>query len=182
MTQEYCLLCRNRFFADDDDFIEGKPVCSFCTPKVVVCEVCRGLTLYKRIPKFDETVCAKCAPSSEGYDWVNPYNIKRFMTFRRDGFTCRYCGRSPMNDPSVELECDHIVPRSRGGPDKLANFVTACKECNRGKLAFSLTPNEQKRLVNRPDFRNQLSDRVPAPPREETIEVDTKLLKGTKPA
>ena len=54
----------------------------------------------------------------------------RFDILRRDGFTCRYCGRKP---PAVILEVDHIVPKSVGGPDNEGNLVSACWQCNRGK-------------------------------------------------
>lgn len=57
----------------------------------------------------------------------------RFDVFNRDGFRCRYCGRGP--EQGVFLEADHVVPRSAGGPDTLANLVTACWDCNHGKAA-----------------------------------------------
>ena len=156
MNQDYCIICKARFFVDEDSYVEGHPVCSHCEPKVVSCEVCHKLTIYKRIPKFDTTVCEDCSPN--GFKgWGTPYQIKRFMTFRRDGFACRYCGRSPINDFTVELECDHIVPKSKGGKDELKNFVTACRDCNEGKLAFSLTENEQKRVVNRTSAEDSIS-------------------------
>ena len=59
----------------------------------------------------------------------------RFEVFKRDGFTCCYCGRKP---PTVTLEVDHIVPRAAGGEDILENLTTACFECNRGKSDRSL--------------------------------------------
>jgi len=55
----------------------------------------------------------------------------RFEVFKRDDFTCVYCGRGPEN--GAILEADHIVPRSKGGPTVLGNLVTACWECNAGK-------------------------------------------------
>lgn len=56
----------------------------------------------------------------------------RFEVFKRDRFTCSYCGRTP---PEVLLEADHIIPRAAGGTDDLANLTTACATCNRGKAA-----------------------------------------------
>ena len=56
----------------------------------------------------------------------------RFEVFKRDRFTCSYCGRTP---PEVLLEVDHIIPRAAGGSDDLANLTTACATCNRGKSA-----------------------------------------------
>lgn len=54
----------------------------------------------------------------------------RFEVFKRDRFTCQYCGKTP---PDVLLEVDHIIPRAAGGGDEITNLTTACKECNRGK-------------------------------------------------
>lgn len=56
----------------------------------------------------------------------------RFEVFKRDGFTCQYCGRKT---PDVVLEADHIIPVSEGGTDDIENLVTACFDCNRGKGA-----------------------------------------------
>lgn len=54
----------------------------------------------------------------------------RFEIFKRDSFTCRYCGRK---SPEAILEIDHAIPRSMGGGDESDNLVTSCFECNRGK-------------------------------------------------
>ncbi len=54
----------------------------------------------------------------------------RFEVFKRDSFTCQYCGRKA---PEVILEVDHIVPVSKGGTDDLLNLITSCRECNAGK-------------------------------------------------
>lgn len=60
----------------------------------------------------------------------------RFEVFKRDSFTCQYCGRAA---PDVVLEVDHIHPRAEGGDDDLLNLVTSCEECNRGKSARLLS-------------------------------------------
>ena len=54
----------------------------------------------------------------------------RFEVFKRDKFTCQYCG---IKAPDVILHVDHIRPRSKGGPDDLINLVTCCVDCNLGK-------------------------------------------------
>ena len=54
----------------------------------------------------------------------------RFEVFKRDGFTCQYCGKTP---PDVTLEVDHINPKSKKGKDDINNLTTACFDCNRGK-------------------------------------------------
>ncbi len=54
----------------------------------------------------------------------------RFEVFKRDSFTCQYCGRK---SPDVLLEIDHIEPVSKGGTNDILNLITACKDCNAGK-------------------------------------------------
>lgn len=60
----------------------------------------------------------------------------RFEVFKRDKFTCQYCGRSA---PEVVLHVDHIQPVSKGGDNGITNLVTACKDCNGGKGARELS-------------------------------------------
>lgn len=60
----------------------------------------------------------------------------RFEVFKRDSFTCMYCGRTP---PTVTLEVDHIHPTSKGGSDEIDNLITACWDCNSGKSDRLLT-------------------------------------------
>jgi hypothetical protein len=47
--------------------------------------------------------------------------------FARDGYRCRYCGRTQ------RLTVDHVLPRCQGGGDELDNLVTACTWCNSRK-------------------------------------------------
>ena len=54
----------------------------------------------------------------------------RFEVFKRDNFTCQYCGRKT---PEVILELEHVIPLSKGGTDEFDNLTTSCFECNRGK-------------------------------------------------
>lgn len=64
------------------------------------------------------------------FEWFEVKISTRFEVFKRDLFTCRYCGRRA---PDVILEVDHVHPRSQGGDDELLNLVTSCWDCNRGK-------------------------------------------------
>jgi hypothetical protein len=54
----------------------------------------------------------------------------RFEVFKRDKFTCQYCGA---NAPEVVLHCDHIIAVINGGRNELLNLLTACAGCNLGK-------------------------------------------------
>lgn len=64
----------------------------------------------------------------------------RFEVFKRDDFTCQYCGKKA---PDVVLEIDHIKPVSKGGKNELLNIVTACFECNRGKRNIELSDRQE---------------------------------------
>lgn len=66
-----------------------------------------------------------------------PISVRtRFEIFKRDDFTCRYCGRM---SPEVVLEIDHIIPVCEKGSDDPINLAVACWECNRGKSGVSLS-------------------------------------------
>lgn len=59
----------------------------------------------------------------------------RFEVFKRDNFTCQYCGAQA---PDVVLHIDHINPVAGGGANDLMNLITSCKPCNLGKGAKTL--------------------------------------------
>ena len=65
-----------------------------------------------------------------GYDRLpwKEWNIKRQLVFKRDNYTCQYCGKK-----THLLECDHKIPLSEGGTNELSNLITACRTCNRAK-------------------------------------------------
>ncbi|PTQ51897.1 MAG: HNH endonuclease [Hydrogenibacillus schlegelii] len=56
-----------------------------------------------------------------GYE-VREYLLEKF------GRKCAYCGKE-----NVPLEIEHVVPKSRGGTDRVSNLTLACRECNRAK-------------------------------------------------
>ncbi len=60
----------------------------------------------------------------------------RFEVFKRDNFTCQYCGTHP---PQVILHIDHITAVAAGGGNDVDNLVTSCESCNLGKGARPLT-------------------------------------------
>lgn len=60
----------------------------------------------------------------------------RFELFKRDNFTCVYCGNKP---PQCVLEIDNIIPVTKGGSNEIDNLVTSCFDCNRGKSNNNLS-------------------------------------------
>ena len=57
-------------------------------------------------------------------------NKMRFSIYERDGYRCRYCGRTEASD---YLEIDHIKPIAKGGKSTYENLQTLCKRCNQMK-------------------------------------------------
>lgn len=82
----------------------------------------------------------------------------RFEVFKRDSFTCQYCGRMA---PDVILEVDHINPVAKGGDNEILNLVTSCRDCNRGKGKRTISDDavikkQQQQLKELSDKRVQL--------------------------
>lgn len=82
----------------------------------------------------------------------------RFEVFKRDKFTCQYCGRKA---PDIVLEVDHIIPVSKGGKTIVSNLITACFDCNRGKKDKTIDDNtiikkQQDQLEQLQERREQI--------------------------
>lgn len=73
----------------------------------------------------------------------SPVRLTRREVFRRDNYTCQYCGRQ-VSHPTI----DHVIPRERGGTTTWTNVVTACPECNYRK--GNRTPQEAHMCLLRP--------------------------------
>lgn len=83
---------------------------------------------------------------------------KRFEVFKRDAFTCQYCGRTP---PAIVLECDHVIAVANGGTDDEHNLITSCFDCNRGKRDTPLTavvPSVSERMEREREAAEQVAD------------------------
>ena len=77
------------------------------------------------------------------YDRVptNAVTFSRRNVFKRDRYTCQYCGHQP---GSEELTIDHVIPRSKGGHSNWDNCVLACVDCNSRKADRTLQQAHMK--------------------------------------
>lgn len=64
--------------------------------------------------------------------------------FRRDNYTCQYCGKN-----GGFLTVDHVTPRHLGGQHVWTNVVTACSACNHRKGGRT-TEEANMRLLRHP--------------------------------
>ncbi len=81
--------------------------------------------------------------------------FSRRNLFKRDRFTCQYCGRQPGTE---ELTIDHVQPRSRGGTSTWENCVLACLECN--ALKADRTPHEARMTLRKQPIKPEWTPRL----------------------
>ncbi len=73
------------------------------------------------------------------------YEVKEYL-LEKWGRKCVYCGKT-----DVPLEVEHIVPRTRGGSDRITNLTLSCEKCNQKKDNLTAEefghPNVQKQAL-----------------------------------
>ncbi|MBK1655791.1 RNA-guided endonuclease IscB [Allochromatium vinosum] len=81
------------------------------------------------------------------------YEVREYLleTWRR---RCAYCGATDM-----PLEIEHIVPRARGGSDRVSNLTLACRACNQRKANQSI----EDFLKRQPALLHQIQVQAQAP-------------------
>ena len=57
------------------------------------------------------------------------YEIREYL-LTKYGHVCQYC-KGESKDPVLEI--DHIIPKSRGGSNRVSNLILACHTCNQEK-------------------------------------------------
>ncbi len=80
-----------------------------------------------------------------------PRNVVAFSrrnVFKRDAYTCQYCGCRP---GSEELTIDHVLPKAQNGRSTWTNCVLACVACNHRK--GNRTPQQAGMPLKRPPRR-----------------------------
>lgn len=55
---------------------------------------------------------------------------RRIRVWKRDEGRCRFCGAGLTRN---EFTLDHLLPKSKGGPDWDINLVVSCSSCNNTK-------------------------------------------------
>jgi len=114
------------------DSAQKKGFCSYCKK----CKTDYDNTEKRKAHKKKYQSSERVVEMRRGYYYkskglISERRLKlRFEIFRRDAFTCQYCGRKA---PDVILHIDHIYPKSKGGLNNAGNYNTACIECNLGK-------------------------------------------------
>lgn len=67
--------------------------------------------------------------TERGYGWK--WQKLRKQVLERDGHLCQTCIRQGRYEQATEV--DHILAKSQGGSDSLANLAAICEPCHREK-------------------------------------------------
>lgn len=65
--------------------------------------------------------------------WLKKF--RRWVLIQECGLRCYYCQCKLTKEPDLarSVTLDHLVPRSKGGSDRISNLVLCCGPCNRRK-------------------------------------------------
>ena len=84
------------------------------------------------------------------------YELKELLLEKFDR-KCVYCGKS-----GVPLNVEHIVPKARGGSNRLSNLAIACVECNQKKGAKPI----EEFLKGKPELLARVRKQLKTPLRD----------------
>ena len=87
---------------------------------------------------------------------LDGYELKEYL-LEKFGRRCVYCAKS-----GVPLNVEHIVPKARGGSNRLSNLAIACVECNQKKGARPI----DEFLKGKPELLARIRKRLKTPLRD----------------
>ena len=110
--------------------------------------------------KFDTQLLENADISGVEYQngTLKGYEVKEYLLEKHDR-TCVYCGAS-----NVPLEVEHLIPRSKGGSDRISNLAIACTSCNQKKSNKSL-----EEFVKNPSKLKALKAQLKKPLRDAAV-------------
>lgn len=95
---------------------------------MAICPMCE---IYFENVKFDTQLMEN--PDVNGVEYqrgeLYGFEISEYLR-ERTNFKCAYCGKEGTKE---KLEIEHIIPKSRGGSNRVNNLTLACHKCNQKK-------------------------------------------------
>lgn len=91
------------------------------------CEDC--WTVKQRTYGWEQTQKEKGTSAQRGYG--SAWRKIRERVLKRDNYLCQECLRLGFYTPANQ--CDHIIPKSKGGTDDLSNLQSLCYKCHKEK-------------------------------------------------
>ncbi|MBW4511257.1 MAG: HNH endonuclease [Scytonematopsis contorta HA4267-MV1] len=84
------------------------------------------------------------------------YEVREYL-LEKWGRECAYCGKPGSNIRKLEVE--HIIPKSKGGSDRVSNLTIACNCCNQKKSDNLI----ELFLKKKPELIQKIKDQAKAP-------------------
>ena len=106
----------------------------------------------QELVKFDTQLMQNAAISGVEYQQgeLAGYELKEYLLEKFDR-KCVYCGKS-----GVVLNVEHIIPKARGGSNRVSNLAIACTQCNQKKGAMPIEDFLKKKPALLAQIRKQL--------------------------
>jgi 5-methylcytosine-specific restriction endonuclease McrA len=105
--------------------------------------------------RFDPQAMEK--PDIEGCQYqqgtLAGYELREYL-LDKWARTCAYCGKQ-----NISLQIEHIVPRAKGGTDRVSNLTLACEKCNLAKGTQDIAVF----LKKKPDLLKRILAQAKAP-------------------
>ena len=91
--------------------------------------LCPIIAISLELVKFDTQAMQDPETSGVAYQQgeLFGYEVREYL-LEKFGRKCVYCGTQ-----SVPLQVEHIVPKARGGSNRVSNLTLACESCNKRK-------------------------------------------------
>lgn len=104
-------------------------VCNVMTWVERLARSCPITSLSQELVRFDTQLMQNADVSGIAYQQgeLAGYEVREYL-LEKWHRTCVYCGAR-----QVPLEVEHIVPKARGGSDRISNLTLACAPCNQKK-------------------------------------------------
>ncbi len=121
------------------------------------------LTWVQRLQKWAQLTAITCErvrfdtqkllhPEIDGVEYTQGtlfgYEIREYL-LEKWGRICVYC-----NAKNVPLQIDHIIPKSKGGSNRIDNLTLACSSCNLKKGSLSVKAFTKKAIRSVPSLKD----------------------------
>jgi 5-methylcytosine-specific restriction endonuclease McrA len=117
--------------------------------------VCPLTAISLELVKFDTQLLDNPAVSGIEYQQgeLQGYEVREFL-LEKWGRACTYCQKK-----EFPLQVEHMVPRAKGGTNRISNLCLACEKCNRAKG----TQDIQEFLSKKPEVLKSIMAQAKAP-------------------
>jgi len=120
--------------------------------------VCHITAVSQELVRFDMQLMENAEISGIEYQQgtLAGYEVREYL-LEKWNRACAYCGKE-----HVPLQIEHMIPRAKGGTDRISNLCLACEKCNRAKG----TKDIKDFLKKKPELLRKIVAQAKAPLRD----------------